>query len=75
VHLKYLGNGDAATTMGAIEHLAVHLGEKMCEAAFTIASAIEPSLREQVNEIVALVGSNGKRKEERRCRRMNRKDL
>jgi hypothetical protein len=27
VHLKYLGNGDAATTMGAIENLAVQIKE------------------------------------------------
>jgi fumarate hydratase class II len=26
--IKWLGNGDAATTMGAIEALGVHLGEK-----------------------------------------------
>jgi hypothetical protein len=27
--LKYLGNGDAATPMGAIEALSAHLGEKL----------------------------------------------
>lgn len=29
VHVKYLGNGDAATTMGAIEAFGMHIGEKM----------------------------------------------
>jgi len=29
VALKYLGNGDAATTMGAIEALGAVLGEKL----------------------------------------------
>jgi hypothetical protein len=28
-HLKYLGNGDAATTMGAIESFGLHIGEKL----------------------------------------------
>lgn len=28
-HLKYLGNGDAATTMGAIEAFGAHIGEKL----------------------------------------------
>lgn len=31
--LKYLGTGDAATMMGAIEFLATHLGEQIKEAA------------------------------------------
>jgi hypothetical protein len=38
--LKYLGNGDAASTMGAIEHLAVHLGEKLGDAGRVIGEAI-----------------------------------
>jgi hypothetical protein len=29
INLKYLGNGDAATQMGAIEALGVHIGEKI----------------------------------------------
>lgn len=29
VHVKYLGNGNAATPMGAIEAFSVHLGEKL----------------------------------------------
>lgn len=29
VHLKYLGNGDAATQMGAIEAFGKHIGEKL----------------------------------------------
>ena len=29
VHLKYLGNGDAATTMGAIEAFGLHIGKKL----------------------------------------------
>jgi hypothetical protein len=32
VHLKYLGVGDAATTMGAIEYLAVRLADAIKEA-------------------------------------------
>jgi hypothetical protein len=38
--LKYLGNGDAASTMGAIEHLAVHLGEKVEAAGRVLGEAI-----------------------------------
>ena len=34
---RALGTGDAASTMGAIEFLAVHLGEKIGEAAAAIA--------------------------------------
>lgn len=41
VHLKYLGVGDAATTMGAIEYLGVHLGEKLDVAGQAIVAAIE----------------------------------
>ena len=29
LHVKYLGNGDAATPMGAIEAFGAHLGEKI----------------------------------------------
>lgn len=29
VHVKYLGNGDASTTMGAIEAFGMHIGEKL----------------------------------------------
>ena len=29
INLKYLGNGDAATQMGAIEALGAHIGEKI----------------------------------------------
>jgi hypothetical protein len=39
--LKYLGNGDAASTMGAIEHLAVHLGEKIEQAGTFVAEALD----------------------------------
>jgi hypothetical protein len=28
-HIKYLGNGDAATTMGAVEGLGMVIGEKL----------------------------------------------
>jgi hypothetical protein len=28
-HLKYLGNGNAVTTMGAIEAFGMHIGEKI----------------------------------------------
>ncbi|MBV8739774.1 MAG: hypothetical protein JO007_21475 [Alphaproteobacteria bacterium] len=38
--VKYLGNGDATSSMGAIEHLATHLGEKVEEAANIIAGAM-----------------------------------
>lgn len=41
VHLKYLGVGDAATTMGAIEYLAVSLSEKIGEVGTVISEAIE----------------------------------
>ena len=40
VHLKYLGVGDAGTTMGAVEYLAVELSsklEKLADAADKIA--------------------------------------
>lgn len=33
LQLKYLGNGDAGTTMGAIEALGGHLGEKLAQTA------------------------------------------
>jgi len=46
VQLKYLGNGDAATTMGAIEALGMHLGEKLEAAGQVIASAIEMTANE-----------------------------
>jgi hypothetical protein len=41
VQLKYLGNGDASTTMGAIEALGVHLGEKIQNAGNYVAEAIQ----------------------------------
>lgn len=41
VHIKYLGVGDAATTMGAIEYLATSLSEKIGDASFVISEAIE----------------------------------
>lgn len=40
--IKYLGNGDAATTMGALEALGMHLGEKMSSVTEAIASIAEP---------------------------------
>jgi hypothetical protein len=30
-HIKYLGTGDAATTMGAIEFLGAHVGMEVAE--------------------------------------------
>lgn len=36
LQLKYLGTGDAGTTMGAIEFLATHLGEKLKEAVMLL---------------------------------------
>lgn len=40
VALKYLGNGDASTTMGAMEALGMHLGEAINSAANTISSGL-----------------------------------
>lgn len=37
VHLKYLGNGDATTTMGAIEHHSVQVKE----GALRVAEALD----------------------------------
>ena len=37
-HLKYLGNGDAATSMGAIEAFGMHIGEKLDRLAEAIES-------------------------------------
>lgn len=39
IHLKYLGNGDAATTMGAIEAFGKHIGEKLDDLTTAIAEA------------------------------------
>jgi hypothetical protein len=41
VHLKNLGNADASTPFGAIEGLAMHIGEKLDAFATTLAAAIE----------------------------------
>jgi hypothetical protein len=41
IQLKYLGNGDASTTMGAIEALGTHLGEKIQNAGNYVAEAIQ----------------------------------
>jgi hypothetical protein len=44
VHVKYLGTGDAATTMGALEHLAVEIREgckEIVQAIEKLAEAIE----------------------------------
>jgi hypothetical protein len=41
VQLKYLGNGDVATTTGAIEALGMHLGEKIESAGTYVAEAIK----------------------------------
>jgi hypothetical protein len=43
--VRDLGNGDAATHMGAIEHLATHLGEKINEAGVFIAEALAANER------------------------------
>ena len=42
VHLKYLGVGDAATTMGAIEYLATQITEGMSRLSSAIESLAEP---------------------------------
>jgi hypothetical protein len=36
VHVKYLGNGDAGTRMGAIEAFGMHIGEKLDRLANAI---------------------------------------
>ncbi len=44
VHLKYLGNGDAATTVGAIENLALQLKEAIeshADGLHAVADAIK----------------------------------
>jgi hypothetical protein len=38
--VRDLGNGDAATPMGAIEAFGAHIGEKMDAAAMLIADAL-----------------------------------
>ncbi|HEY4153536.1 MAG TPA: hypothetical protein VGM38_09465 [Pseudolysinimonas sp.] len=38
VHLKYLGNGNAATQMGAIEAFGKHMGEKLDAIADALSS-------------------------------------
>jgi hypothetical protein len=40
-YLKYLGTGDAATTMGAIEFLAARIGEAISEGLHEVAGAID----------------------------------
>jgi hypothetical protein len=42
VHLKYLGVGDAATTMGAVEYLAQQLREGLDRTAEAISGMSEP---------------------------------
>jgi hypothetical protein len=47
VHLKYLGVGDAATTMGAIECLAVQMkesGQAVASALYDLAEAVREGL-------------------------------
>jgi len=41
VHLKYLGNGNASTQMGAIEGHATHLGEKIDRLCDVIYEAMQ----------------------------------
>ncbi len=44
VHLKYLGNGDASTTMGAIEAFGMHIGEKIDNLTNAISTIAEVQL-------------------------------
>lgn len=39
--VKYLGNGDASTSMGAIEAFGMHLGEKIDSLSSVISESIE----------------------------------
>jgi len=53
VHLKYLGTGDAATTMGAIEFLAKEVKEgteRIADALTAIADAIASHRDEEETE-------------------------
>jgi hypothetical protein len=50
-HVKYLGTGDAATTMGAIEYLATKVGESGHEIAGKL-----DSLAEAVREVASALG-------------------
>lgn len=52
--LKYLGNGDAASTMGAIEHLSVSIIEAAKDSAETQASALE-GLAEQIGYVGGMI--------------------
>jgi hypothetical protein len=49
VHLKYLGNGNAASEMGAIEHLGVCFLEGMKTVAEAI-DGLADAIREQKEE-------------------------
>jgi methyl-accepting chemotaxis protein len=51
VHVKYLGVGDAATTMGAIEYLATKVGESGHEIARGLGN-----LAEAVQEAASALG-------------------
>lgn len=42
VHLKYLGNGDAATPMGAIEAFGAHIGDKLDGLTDAIRGSYDP---------------------------------
>lgn len=41
VQLKYLGNGDAATTMGAIEAFGMHIGQRIDHLTEVLGNALE----------------------------------
>jgi hypothetical protein len=49
-HLKYLGTGDAATTMGAIEFLASRIGEAITEGSSELGSRIGSRIGEAIEE-------------------------
>ncbi len=46
IHLKYLGTGDAGTTMGAVEFLAVSIKEGCSEVASALNNVAE-AIRER----------------------------
>lgn len=59
--IRWLGTGDAATSMGAIEYLSANLGEKL-QSLGSIADSIEhvASAIASHTEVTAIVAGNGK---------------
>lgn len=40
IHIKYLGNGDAGTTMGAVENLSIQV-KSVADAILVLAEAVQ----------------------------------